>query len=84
MAIAIGDFYGQAGTIRAFRAPCAMHFPTDAGSVRAAAGDWVVLEGDGKQSLYAPEAFAERFSPVSVDAGVLAYSGSAQALLKSA
>ncbi len=64
MAIAIGDFYGQAGTIRAFRAPCAMHFPTETGSVRAAPGDWVVLEGDGKQSLYGPEAFAALFSPL--------------------
>jgi hypothetical protein len=65
MAIAIGDFYGQTGTIRAFRAPCAMHFPTDNGSVRAAPGDWVVLEGDGSQTLYAPDAFAEQFSPLS-------------------
>jgi len=41
-----------------------MHFPTDNGSVRAAPGDWVVLQGDGKQMLYAPETFAELFSPL--------------------
>jgi hypothetical protein len=71
MAIAIGDFYGQAGTIRAFRAPCAMHFPTETGSVRAAPGDWVVLEGDGKQTLYAPETFSALFSPLPDAAAML-------------
>lgn len=83
MAIAIGDFYGQAGTIRAFRAPCAVHFPTATGSDRAAPGDWVVLEDDGKQSLYAPEAFAELFSPVSADTNFLEFPAVAQAFVKS-
>ena len=71
MALEIGEYRGAAGVRKAFRAPCGLHFPTGDGSVRAAPGDWVVLEDDGNVSLWAPSVFVERYRPVDASAAAL-------------
>jgi hypothetical protein len=67
MAIQIQKYRSLSAAVEAFRTPCALEIPKADGVMRAAPGDWILIDEAGEQHCCAPDVFAETYQLVRSD-----------------
>jgi hypothetical protein len=64
VAIQIQKYRSCSAEVEAFRTPCALEIPNVDGAMRAAPGDWILIDESGEQHPCAPDVFAETYQLV--------------------
>jgi hypothetical protein len=64
VAIQIQKYRSGSTEVDAFRTPCALEIPKANGVMRAAAGDWILIDEFGEQQPCAPDVFAATYQLV--------------------